>query len=57
MYKYQVDNQSTITPLLRNLMTGIPDLMASFENIANFNKDIRSVGTSLLAPGEGPGTS
>ena len=46
--KSQVDNQSTVTLVLEKLMTGIPDHMASsVNNISNFNKEIRSVGTDI----------
>ena len=53
MYKYQVYSLSKITLLIRKLMTGIPDLMASLgNNIANFKKDIHSVVTAFRARGE-----
>ena len=51
-----MDNLSTITLLLVNLTTGMPDIMASFgNNIANFNKYIRSIGTDICAYGDDPG--
>ena len=53
--KSQVDIISTITLLLGKLTTRMLDITASFgNNIANFNKDIRSVGTSICARGEYP---
>ena len=56
MYKSQADSQSTITLLLGNIKTGIPDSMVSFGNfVINFNKDTLSVGTDLRARGEYPG--
>ena len=36
--KYQVDSQSNITHLIRNIFTAIPDLVVSFgNNISDFN--------------------
>ena len=50
VYKQQVDSQSIITPLLRNLTTGISDLMAQFgNNIDYFNTYILYVGTDICA--------
>ena len=42
-----------ITLLIRKLMTGMPDLMASLgKNITDFNKDIRSIETDIRTHGE-----
>ena len=54
--KSQLDIRSTITLLLGKLMTGISYIMVSFgNNIANLNKDIRSIGNAIFACGEDPG--
>ena len=56
IYKSQVCSRSTITLLLRNLTTGVPDLIASFENnISAFNKYISYSVTAVCARGEDPG--
>ena len=56
MSKFQVDSRSTINLLLGKLTAGMPDLMMSLGNkIANFNKEICSLGTSLRARGEDMG--
>ena len=52
MSKCQVDSRSAIALLLGNLATGMLDLMASFgNNMANVNKEIRSIVTALRARG------